>query len=51
MKKQNDIKFIIYQSLYIFLVCVVAIKGANIDLVEVEERRMTGKTIVERYSR
>lgn len=35
MKKQRDVKFIIYQSLYIFVVCVVAIKGANLDLVQV----------------
>lgn len=35
MKKKSDIKFIIYQSLYIFVVCVVAIKGANLDLVQV----------------
>lgn len=32
MKKNRDVKFIIYQSLYIFVVCVVAIKGANLDL-------------------
>jgi len=30
MKKQRDVKFIIYQSLYIFVVCVIAIKGANL---------------------
>ena len=35
MKKKSDIKFIIYQSLYIFVVCVIAIKGANLDLEEV----------------
>jgi hypothetical protein len=35
MKKNRDVKFIIYQSLYIFVVCVVAIKGANLDLVQV----------------
>jgi len=35
MKKKSDIKFIIYQSLYIFVVCVIAIKGANLDLVQV----------------
>jgi hypothetical protein len=37
MKKKSDIKFIIYQSLYIFVVSVVAIKGANLDLVKVLE--------------
>ncbi|RPI13935.1 MAG: hypothetical protein EHM58_17455 [Ignavibacteriae bacterium] len=47
MKKKSDVKFIIYQSLYIFIICVVAIKGASIDLVEVEERRMKQETIVE----
>ena len=33
--KSKDVKFIIYQVLYIFVVCVVALKGANLDLVEV----------------
>lgn len=47
MKKKNDVKFIIYQSLYIFIICVIAIKGASIDLTEVEERRMKGETIAE----
>ena len=37
MKKQKDVKFIIYQSLYIFVVCVVAIKGANLNLTQVVE--------------
>jgi len=37
VKKNKDIKFIIYQSLYIFVVCVIAIKGANLDLVQVIE--------------
>lgn len=37
MKKERDVKFIIYQSLYIFVVCVVAIKGANLDLIQVVE--------------
>jgi hypothetical protein len=35
MKKKSDVKFIIYQSLYIFVVCVIAIKGANLDLTQV----------------
>lgn len=35
MKKHSDVKFIIYQVLYIFVVCVIALKGANIDLSEV----------------
>lgn len=37
MKKKSDVKFIIYQSLYIFVVCVIAIKGANLDLTQVVE--------------
>jgi predicted RND superfamily exporter protein len=37
MKKSKDVKFIIYQSLYIFVVCVIAIKGANLDLTQVVE--------------
>lgn len=36
-KKSKDVKFIIYQALYIFVVCVVAIKGANLDLAQVVE--------------
>jgi len=34
-KKNRDIKFVIYQSLYIFVICVIALKGANLDLTEV----------------
>lgn len=37
MKKKSDVKFIIYQALYIFVVCVVAIKGASLDLTQVVE--------------
>jgi hypothetical protein len=35
MRKKSDVKFIIYQALYIFVVCVVAIKGASLDLTQV----------------
>src|SRR5258706_3885006 len=35
MKKKGDVKFIIYQALYMFVVCVVAIKGASLDLTQV----------------
>lgn len=35
MKRNKDVKFIIYQALYIFVVCVVAIKGASLDLTQV----------------
>jgi hypothetical protein len=38
--KKRDVKFIIYQALYILVICIVAIKGANIDLTEVDEKRM-----------
>jgi hypothetical protein len=38
--KKRDIKFIIYQSLYIFLICIVAIKGADISLDEVEVKKL-----------
>jgi len=34
-RKNRDVKFIIYQVLYIFVVCIVALKGANLDLTEV----------------
>jgi hypothetical protein len=35
MKTGRDIKFVIYQVLYIFVVCVIALKGADINLEEV----------------
>jgi len=35
MKERKDVKFIIYQMLYVFVICVVALKGANLDLEEV----------------
>lgn len=35
MKGERDVKFVIYQVLYIFVVCVIALKGANLDLSEV----------------
>ncbi len=47
MKKNKDVKFIIYQALYIFVVCVVAIKGANLDLTEVIEDDPTRARISE----
>ncbi len=40
MKKSKDVKFIIYQALYIFVVCVIAIKGADINLDPVEIKRL-----------
>lgn len=46
-KANRDVKFIIYQSLYIFVVCVIAIKGANIDLTKVVEDN--GKVIPQGY--
>lgn len=35
MKNLKDVKFVIYQVLYIFVICVVALKGADINLTEV----------------
>lgn len=34
-RKNRDVKFIIYQTLYIFVISVLALKGANLDLTEV----------------
>lgn len=34
-RKNRDVKFIIYQSLYIFVITVLALKGANLDLTKV----------------
>ena len=42
-RSSKDVKFIIYQSLYIFVVCVVAIKGANLNLTQVIEDDGTPK--------
>jgi hypothetical protein len=42
MKTGRDIKFIIYQVLYIFVVCVIALKGADINLEEV----IDAKTVI-----
>jgi hypothetical protein len=39
MKKSRDVKFIIYQALYILVICIVAIKHANLDLVQVMEQK------------
>jgi len=32
MKREHDSKFIIYQVLYIFVITVLALKGADLDL-------------------
>ena len=37
-RKNRDVKFIIYQSLYIFVIAVLALKGANLDLTEVVKK-------------
>lgn len=36
MKQNRDVKFIIYQVLYIFMIVVLTIKGADINLLEVK---------------
>lgn len=43
MKKGRDVKFIIYQVLYIFVVCVIALKGADINLEEVLDAKQVVK--------
>ena len=43
-RNNRDVKFIIYQVLYIFVICVIALKGANLDLEEVIEK----ENVVER---
>lgn len=40
MKQKRDVKFIIYQSLYIFIICIIAMKGADINLDAVEIKKM-----------
>ncbi|MGB9696206.1 MAG: hypothetical protein ACP5P3_00015 [Ignavibacteria bacterium] len=44
MRGTRDVKFVIYQVLYIFVVCVIALKGADINLEEV----IDVKKVVER---
>ena len=58
MKQKRDVKFIIYQSLYIFIICIIAMKGADINLDAVEIKRMidpgyvyidtSGKVLIDR---
>lgn len=48
MKTGRDIKFIIYQVLYIFVICVIALKGADINLDEVLDKdKVVDKEIAE----
>lgn len=42
-RKNRDVKFIIYQSLYIFVITVLALKGANLDLTEVVSKEVEEK--------
>ncbi len=52
MKTGRDIKFVIYQVLYIFVICVIALKGADINLEEVLERdKVVDKEIAEKLQR
>lgn len=39
MKKNKDVKFIIYQALYIFVICVIFIKGADLTLEDVINKK------------
>lgn len=50
MKTGRDIKFVIYQVLYIFVICVIALKGADINLVEVIDSELAEKLQRERDS-
>ena len=43
MKSSRDVKFIIYQVLYIFVICVIALKGADINLEEVLDAKQVVK--------
>jgi hypothetical protein len=43
MKKGRDVKFVIYQVLYIFVVCVITLKGADISLEEVLDAKQVVK--------
>lgn len=43
MKSSRDVKFVIYQVLYIFVICVIALKGADINLEEVLDVKVVVK--------
>ncbi|TRZ65648.1 hypothetical protein D4R20_01720 [bacterium] len=50
--KNRDVKFIIYQVLYIFVICVIALKGADINLEEViDKRTVVQKTFADSLKR
>jgi hypothetical protein len=52
MKAGRDIKFVIYQVLYIFVVCVIALKGADINLEEVlEAKTVIPKSVADEMKR
>lgn len=36
-KRQHDVKFVIYQALYLVVISLITIKGADIDLTKVEK--------------
>lgn len=42
-KGSRDVKFVIYQVLYIFVICVIALKGADINLEEVLDAKQVVK--------
>ncbi|HMS65536.1 MAG TPA: hypothetical protein PKD83_09825 [Ignavibacteria bacterium] len=46
-RKSRDVKFIIYQSLYIFVISVLALKGANLDLTAVVSK---DKVVEKKYT-
>ena len=46
-RKNRDVKFIIYQSLYIFVISVLALKGANLDLTAVVSK---DKVVEKKYT-
>lgn len=48
-RKNRDVKFIIYQSLYIFVISVLALKGANLDLTEVVKKEKEDKKVTDIY--
>jgi hypothetical protein len=52
MKAGRDIKFVIYQVLYIFVICVIALKGADINLEEVlEAKTVIPKSVADEMKR
>ena len=52
MKTSRDIKFVIYQVLYIFVICIISLKGADINLdIVLDSKEAVKKSIADSLSK